>query len=307
MIAKNLYPLCKEQQRLLSITYHDYVLHNWRLIDKNKGITLDNIEPIITFTGTNDEAWFIKIHVAIEATSGKALFLLQKMNEYLRHQPLINSEKIINSLNKITDTLADMRALMQRMKEHCDPHIFWNVLRPYLMGWEKIKSPQEGPNGVMLEGIAIQERYNYSGPSGAQSSIIPALDGVFAIKHDINSMSSYLNNFKNYMSKKHQSAILLFAQHPLNKFVTNNSIDERLMVAYRAAVKGVELFRGSHLHIVHDYIHNPAKSQGIDIKHITGTGGTPDHYLAGRYRDTQKRRQEIELCHKEPSLALRMT
>src|SRR3990167_156132 len=51
-IAKPLYALAKSRQRFPTITYSDYVLNNWRLIDESKPVSLDNIETIVSFSGT---------------------------------------------------------------------------------------------------------------------------------------------------------------------------------------------------------------------------------------------------------------
>lgn len=62
------------QQPLLP--YSSYVLDNWGRFDTNKGVTLDNIYMLQHFLGGQDEAWFVLIHVAIEAQAGSALAMM---------------------------------------------------------------------------------------------------------------------------------------------------------------------------------------------------------------------------------------
>ncbi|MCA8905243.1 MAG: indoleamine 2,3-dioxygenase, partial [Hyphomonas sp.] len=48
-------------------------LENWRLIDQDGPIDLSNVQVIQHFDGGMDEAWFILVHVAIEARAGELL------------------------------------------------------------------------------------------------------------------------------------------------------------------------------------------------------------------------------------------
>ena len=62
------------QQPLLP--YSSYVLDNWGRFDKAGAIDLDNIYMLQHFLGGQDEAWFVLVHVAIEAKAGSALALM---------------------------------------------------------------------------------------------------------------------------------------------------------------------------------------------------------------------------------------
>ena len=55
------------------LPYSGYVLDNWGKLDDSKGIDLDNIYMIQNFLSGQDEAWFVLIHVAIEAKAGGVL------------------------------------------------------------------------------------------------------------------------------------------------------------------------------------------------------------------------------------------
>jgi indoleamine 2,3-dioxygenase len=289
ILTRNLYPLCKSRQCYPIITYADYVLNNWRRIDTNKPISLDNIEPIVTFTGTADEAWFIKIHVVIEAVCASALhaacMACHQVNEG-------KEEDIIQSFKKIQQSLTIAINILHRMIEGCRPDIFSDKLRPYLNGWEKVKSADNDEVGVRLLGLTTRDKLpaKYTGPSGAQSGIMPALDSAFGIKHEIDGMLVKLRDFKEYMPLSHQAFILGLQNSKLRKF-SKKTHSEELIAAYDEAVKTIGQFRGAHLSLIHQYIYRPAQERGMDHSKITGTGGAPiDDYLAGRYANTMNGR-----------------
>src|SRR5262249_25152724 len=59
------------QQPLLP--YSAYVLDNWDRLDRAGPIALDNIWMIQNFLAGQDEAWFVLVHVAIQARAGAML------------------------------------------------------------------------------------------------------------------------------------------------------------------------------------------------------------------------------------------
>jgi indoleamine 2,3-dioxygenase len=62
------------QQPLLQ--YSGYVLDNWGTLDPAKGVSLDNIYMIQKFAAGTDEAWFVLVHVAIEARAGANFWIM---------------------------------------------------------------------------------------------------------------------------------------------------------------------------------------------------------------------------------------
>lgn len=300
VISKNIYHLCKSQQRYPTLTYSDYVLHNWRLIDNKKEISLDNIEPIVTFTGTKDEAWFIKIHVVIESVCSKAILAAtqatQLTRELCKNPSKKNSEtdkQLILLLSTIEKSIKDAISVLQKMKDNCDPDYFFYHLRPFLSGWEKVKTNSENQSitGVQLEGINTSDKittHSYKGPSGAQSSIIPALDAFLGIQHEINGMFRTLLEFQEYMPKKHSAFIKLLSKSKISDIAASTE-SEALKQARKDAIHQVELFRCHHIGLVHQFIFKPAEKIGLKSSDITGTGGTPiNHYLGERYLSTKR-------------------
>jgi indoleamine 2,3-dioxygenase len=299
VIAKSLYELCKNEQRYPTLTYADYILYNWRLLNPQDGFIPENICPLFTITGTTDEAWFIKIHVAIEAAAGVALDAVSKAyqlaNTMLVKQTYIcdaNKEKELGHLlGQVRQSMRVATALLKRMAEACRPAYFWETLRLHLNGWEKIKSPDGKETGIRFEGVATTDQtpsHSYRGASGAESSIIPALDAALGVKHELNGMFQTLLSFKTYMPVEHQIKISLLSRSQISE-VVRQSKSKTLFTAWEDAIHGVKCFRLGHMGLVAKYLHQEAEKNGIKREDIVGTGGTPiDTYLGERHQTTAK-------------------
>lgn len=283
VIGRNLYALCKEQQRFPALTYADYVLRNWKLVVPDRGITLENIEPLFTLTGTRDEAWFIKIHVMIEAVCGKAAHAAFQIADAAKFSGCGTEETrvyIRRHLADISHALRESIQLLQRMQEGCQPYVYWSLIRNYLHGWEKAGDQK----GVKFNGVSIRNRdtlFRFKGPSGAQSSIIPTLDTALGIQHEIDEMYQTMLTFRQYMPAEHGSFIELLKLSSPGRHLADSS--HELKEAWHEAVRQLGLFRMEHIRMVKQYIYNPAEYHGLDKMKITGTGGTAiDDYLGGR-------------------------
>lgn len=294
VIARNLYSLCRMKQRFPTLTYADYVLYNWTRADNSHPIRLNTIQPLLTFTGSQDEAWFIKIHITIEAISGKALHAAHQAMRlaheiFYRQHNQKKIEKLIIFLQDIAESLHQASLILPKMKEGCDPTYYWHSLRPYLNGWEKIKTLAQ--TGVKFEGVLIRNHspfYQFKGASGAQSSIIPALDAALGMEHEIDEMYQIMLAFQQYMPPQH---VLFINRCRLSKIkpVIHTTQSNELTQAWENAVEQLSLFRLAHLQLVKEYIYQPVKNEKADVSKITGTGGTLiSDYLNQRYNTTKR-------------------
>lgn len=296
ILAKNLYLLCKKERRFPTLTYADYVLNNWKLKVPEKGLTLTNIEPLFTFTASADEAWFIIVHVAIEAASAKALKAAQEAQllPYMNTDTLAEEDqnKLKILLEEMQSSLQEATQLLKKMNEHCRPDFFWNTLRPYLNGWEKVtQRTADGreETGLRFEGVQTKDKkpsHNYKGSSGAQSSILPALDAALGVTHEIDGMYQTLLLFRFYMPIEHQILISLFSRSKIKQAVKLADSPE-VKAAWEKAVEQIKYFRRGHLGLVAQYIYSAAADKGIKREEITGTGGTGiEDYLINRHQST---------------------
>lgn len=254
------------------LSYTSYALDNWRRLDPVRPIELGNIALLQNFLGGQDEEWFVVIHVAIEAKAGPALAAILTAQEAVVND---QQEVVEGQLTTIARALGAMHEILLRMPERCDPYIYFHRVRPYIHGWSNHPSL---PAGMIYEGVedygGVGQRFR--GETGAQSSIIPALDAALGIAHAEDLLHSYLKEMRDYMPPKHRAFIETVETGPSVRDYVLRHREARpgLRDAYNAAVDGIELFRSTHLEYARNYIakqsqggkHNPA-----DV----GTGGTP--------------------------------
>ena len=266
------------QQPLLQ--YSGYVLDNWGLLDPSQAVGLDNIYMVQKFAAGTDEAWFVLVHVAIEARAGAALALYGPLIEAAANGDAAQAQAL---LERIVAIWAEINALFDRMPEQCDPYIYFRRVRPYIHGWKD--NPALGA-GVVYRGVA---RYGdapqaFRGQTGSQSSIVPSMDALLGVGHAADPLRAYLDELHIYRPPGHRRFIDdVRAQSRVRDFVKRAGLSE-LTGAYNAAVQAVADFRSRHLEYAASYIHSQGrKSAGNDTE--IGTGGTPFMKYLKKHRD----------------------
>ena len=263
-ISKTWYKISQKLDRPPILSYASYALNNWKLQDVNKPFDLENIRILQNFLGGMDEDWFIMIHIAIEH---EAKEILNNLKTYYldKNEDQSYLENALVSIKKINQ-------IMNRMPEKCDPFIYYNRVRPYIFGW---KNNPATPNGVIYEGV---EEYAgkpqlFRGETGAQSSIVPALDALLGVTHSNDPLKEYLDEMRLYMPKEHRNLL-----NDLDQWSENNrskSIREDSSVLLSdEIIKEVHTFRNKHLEYARIYIHEQSLSNQNN-SNVVGTGGTP--------------------------------
>ena len=263
-ISKTWYKISQKLDRPPILSYASYALNNWKLQDVNKPFDLENIRILQNFLGGMDEDWFIMIHIAIEH---EAKEILNNLKTYYldKNEDQSYLENALVSIKKINQ-------IMNRMPEKCDPFIYYNRVRPYIFGW---KNNPATPNGVIYEDV---EEYGgnpqlFRGETGAQSSIVPALDALLGVTHSNDPLKEYLDEMRLYMPKEHRNLL-----NDLDQWSENNrskSIREDSSVLLSdEIIKEVHAFRNKHLEYARIYIHEQSLSNQNN-SNVVGTGGTP--------------------------------
>jgi len=283
-LAEPWYQLSQMLGRPPVLSYASYALHNWRRLDTNHAVELGNIALLQNFWGGVDEEWFILIHVDIEARAIPAVSsLLPAQTAVSENQP----DKLLQFLNKIKHAQEGMCHSLARMPEHCDPYIYYNRVRPFIHGWTNNPSL---PDGLLYEGITAYQNkaQKFRGETGAQSSIIPALDSLLGIEHEDDPLKEYLLEMRDYMPPQHREFLnQLSGGSSLRDFVVRERKNSSALVeTYNNCVSLVERFRTLHLQCAASYIHQQAQSDAANPVD-TGTGGTPFmRYLDKHNRET---------------------
>ena len=263
-ISKTWYKISQKLDRPPILSYASYALNNWKLQDVNKPFDLENIRILQNFLGGMDEDWFIMIHIAIEH---EAKEILNNLKTYYldKNEDQSYLENALVSIKKINQ-------IMNRMPEKCDPFIYYNRVRPYIIGW---KNNPATPNGVIYEGV---EEYGgkpqlFRGETGAQSSIVPALDALLGVTHSNDPLKEYLDEMRLYMPKEHRNLLNDLDQWSENNR-SNSVTEDSSVVLSDKIIKEVHAFRNKHLEYARIYIHEQSLSNQNN-SNVVGTGGTP--------------------------------
>lgn len=262
------------------LTYSNYVLDNWRKIDANGGVDLSNIEMIQPFLGGQDEAWFVLIHVAIEATAGK---VLSEFPELIKAAHSHDDTAMEHGLLKIVDGWSEINAIFDRMPERCDPYVYFHRVRPWIHGF---KDNPGLPNGVIYKGVRqfAEKGQFFRGQTGSQSSIVPSMDALLKVNHAADPLRAYLDELHVYRPPMHRRFI--------DDVHTSGNLREAVVVssqgsvkeAYNECLEKLAAFRTKHLEYAASYINKQGKG-GAGNSTEVGTGGTPFMKYLKKHRD----------------------
>ena len=248
------------------LSYASYALNNWRANEDDvEVLEPENVEILQNFLGGIDEDWFIMIHVAIEF---EAKNLLSSLGKFFLSEEEGDLTKALTSINKINE-------IMERMPEHCNPYIYYNRVRPYIFGW---KNNPATPEGVIYEGVDMfgGEPQFFRGETGAQSSIIPAVDALLSITHSEDPLRIYLDEMREYMPLAHRNLLYDLDNWRENKpsTETQKSLDNNIVELIQEITLEVKKFRNTHLIYAKDYIHTQSEEAKTNSNSVV-TGGTP--------------------------------
>jgi len=268
------------------LSYASYCLDNWYRLNKKEGISLENIGLLTNFLGGVDEDWFVTIHVCIEDAAREAIAAadsISKLNDK-------NSVKdFSDQLKLIISSLRKVNSIFSRMPEKCDPYVYYHRVRPFIFGTKD--------NPDLKEGLIYKNQFNnkpqfYRGETGAQSSIMPFLDGALGIYHTEDNLRHYLNEMRDYMPPKHRRSIEIVEKRSNAKRCILES--KKLTLEYNKCLEEIRVFRAQHLEFAATYIHKQSQITnpfGRGGSTITGTGGTPFMKYLKKHRDeTQKQK-----------------
>ncbi len=288
-------PWCEVAQKLGRppvLSYASYALDNWRRLDPAKPIQLDNIVLLQNFLGGLDEEWFVVIHIQIERQAGPGLAgLIQAVNGAAGDKP----DEVLAGFRSLASAQTAMRDTLLRMKERCDPYVYYNRVRPYIHAW---KNSLTLPHGLVYEGVTAYagQPQQLRGETGAQSSIVPCLDAVLGISHTPDPLTVYLQEMREYMPPRHQAFLRAIEQttdesgRPLLPAYIRDRRSHKpdLWNAYCTCVDLLAQFRDIHVGYADSYIHRQHQVHASNPSAV-GTGGTPFMAYLQKHLDETKR------------------
>lgn len=265
------------------LPYSGYVLDNWARVDKSGPITLDNIYMFQNFAGGDDENWFVTIHVAIEAQAGVLLDNACKLIDAANAGDAAEAERLLVEMDAAWERIYDV---FKRMTERCDPYVYFHRVRPYIHGWANNPALD---GGLVYEGVEkfAGQPQSFRGQTGSQSSIVPAMDALFGVRHSDDPLKSFLDELHHYRPLQHRRFIEdLAEQSRLREFVEASG-EQPLKDAFNACVEQVARFRTRHLEYAASYINKQAGSIAGNDPDV-GTGGTPFMKYLKKHRDENR-------------------
>ena len=263
-------PLYRSSQRLGRkpiLSYDTIGLHNFRRLDPAGELTLDNLDTVQQFTALSDEQWFVIIHVAIEAAAGPGLVAAADAQRAVRRD---EPDRLRTHLRTIASSMETQTAVMGRMSEHNEPEVFARSFRPYYNGFDD----------VVYEGVEALdgEPQTLRGGSGAQSCVLPSLDGALGIEHESTVLLEKLLDMRTYMPEDHRAVVTAFEEDAdVRPYVCEQS-DQQLREAFNRCVDSLREFRKVHFGQVMQYIR-------AQTGETTGTGGTDYEKFLGNLTD----------------------
>jgi indoleamine 2,3-dioxygenase len=303
-LARGFCAVSRRLGRRPMLDYSGCVLYNWALLDEKGPVSTDNARMLRRFTGLVDEEWFFKTHLVIEAAAAPAVAAL---NEGADVTSRIVSQDSIQDCHEVLSKIEDcfghvvrdcLPLMFERHGQHgalCDYYFFYARLRPFINGLD----------AVIFEGEFDNEPVSLPGPSGAMSTLLPALDAFLGVSNSNRTLQALLDDFSESMPVAHRRFLRKIRQTvPCRDFVLaardqappvvddwSGSASAALALAaqYNRCVDVVLDFRWRHMQMVRKYVLEPAGTNDA-----VGTGGTAAFsYLHEHISDTEAARVSV--------------
>ena len=266
-VAVPLYQSSRRLGRKPILSYDTISLQNFRRPDPEGDPTLDNLDTVQEFTSLSDEQWFVIIHVAIEAAAGPGLVAAANAHDAVRAD---DPDSLREYLRTMAASMEEQTRIMGRMSQNNEPEVFATSFRPYYEGFDE----------VVYEGVdALDgEPQTLRGGSGAQSCVLPSLDGALGIEHGSTVLLEKLLDMRTYMPESHRAVITAFKEDvDIRPYVSDQS-DPELREAFNRCIDSMQQFRKVHFGQVMGYIR-------AQTGETTGTGGTDYEKFLGKLTD----------------------
>lgn len=288
-LGKPLLHISAKLDRPPRVDYAATVLYNWERIDPDGPIVASNIRCPLRLSGLGDEEWFFKTHVVIESEAAPAVSAVIQLTETEDDRILLLGLTALEEAlwRTVRACMPIMYERAERGTEHgisnCNENIFYQVIRPLI-----------STGAVLFEGDSQEGPRFLHGPSGAMSSLMPAVDAALGIQMTSVKLREALDMFEKSMPQGHRDFLkhlrsrdsirtrIILARPPAGQ---SDEHHETLVRAYNRCISRVLDFRWQHWQYVKNFIMKPG-----GLSFATGTGGTSFDYLQQHITDTEHAR-----------------
>lgn len=270
------YTIAEKLGRPPIIAHASMVLDNWRRLDDNGALDLENLASLQLILGGLDESWFYLVTVAIEAAGAPALPAMVKAQQASDSGRI---SQVVEELHTLQAILGKITAILARMPEKCDPYVFFHRIRRYVTGWD---AP-----GVIYEGVS-DKPLMLAGGSAAQSALLQSLDAGLGVRHEAAESSDFLRQMRDYIPPSHRRFIeALETGSSIRQYVLNHRQEyPQIGECYNDCIQALDRFRQLHMEIAVRYISH----QAPDTRQAKGTGGTEFvSFLSTSRKETRQR------------------
>ncbi|KAK0637485.1 hypothetical protein B0T17DRAFT_605855 [Bombardia bombarda] len=256
------------------------------------------------------ESWFLMVSVAMEARGAYIIPIMLRALQETQSGRKCDVGLVVRGLDELARCIHDVGALLDRMDEKCDPHVFYHRIRPFLAG-SKNMAAAGLPRGVFYdEGEGRGEWRQLRGGSNGQSSLVQFFDVVLGVEHlpggsggpdglvqggSGKEEMSFHREVRGYMPEPHRRFLEYVAgmgggggmRRGVPEVMAVARLEGReeevlgVKEAFQGATRALAEFRNKHLQIVTRYIIIPSRQErqrqsedAIKGSALTGTGGT---------------------------------
>jgi indoleamine 2,3-dioxygenase len=227
-----------------------YSLGNWMKRDESKGLTVDNLDLCVAFSGTEDERGFILDHVEINSHGGD---LIQSYDTIISGLREAEKNQVLSGLKLCVQTMTRMNEARKKMWKVSRSERY-NDFRVFIMGIQG-NSAIFG-DGVIYEGVNDTPR-KYGGQTGSLDNIIPSLDTFFRVidYYPDNELTKYLYYLRNYRPSVFQLYLKDLERSTENLYYAIQELcgEEGLLLILKVHEQNY-LFRHGHWQFVQKYI-----------------------------------------------------
>lgn len=268
-VAVPLVELARALGRPPILAYASTSLANFERINPDGDLSVDNLRCIQELIGTQDESWFHLIHVEIEWHAAAAVGGCLDAEAAASAG---DSDGVLDGLGHVPAALERMIATFRRIGEGCSPDYYFRTLRPYLFGF----------TDVIYRGVPEfgDQPQSFRGESGAQSTIIPAIQRLLGLRHRNGGLTDDLEAMVDFMPVPHQRLLRSAESSAIRDHIAR-SADSALVEVYNAGLQRVLDFRSLHLNMARSYV-------ASRLDDPTGTGGTEFMPWLTQLRDETK-------------------